>query len=64
MARSHGYVGVQSRGVIALPREPRKRTHLDQPGAQVETIERDDCVLAPSSEVSGWDVRCAAVGQE
>jgi AbrB family looped-hinge helix DNA binding protein len=41
----HGYVGVQSRGVVALPADVRRRLHLDEPGAQVEIIERDDGVL-------------------
>lgn len=30
--RFHGYVSVQSRGVVALPRELRERMHLDDPG--------------------------------
>ncbi|KAA8955861.1 AbrB/MazE/SpoVT family DNA-binding domain-containing protein [Mycobacterium sp.] len=41
----HGFVGVQSRGVVVLPAEVRRRLHLDEPGAQVEIIERDDGVL-------------------
>ena len=41
----HGYVAVQSRGVVALPAEVRRRLHLDDPGAQVEITERDDGVL-------------------
>lgn len=41
----HGYVGVQRRGVIALPAELRQRLHLDEPGAQMEIIERPDGVL-------------------
>ena len=41
----HGYVGLQSRGLIALPSELRRRMHLDEPGAQVEIRERDDGVL-------------------
>ena len=41
----HGYVGVQGRGVLALPAELRRRFHLDQPGAQVEITEREDGVL-------------------
>jgi len=45
MTGFHGYVGVQSRGVIALPTELRRRLHLDEPGAQVEISERDDGVL-------------------
>lgn len=41
----HGYVGVQGRGVVALPAQVRQRLHLDQPGAQVEITEREDGVL-------------------
>lgn len=41
----HGYVGVQRRGLIALPPELRQRLHLDEPGAQVEITERSDGVL-------------------
>lgn len=41
----HGYVGVQARGVVALPAEVRRRLHLDEPGAQVEITERVDGVL-------------------
>jgi len=40
MTGFHGYVGVQSRGVIALPTELRRRLHLDEPGAQVEISAR------------------------
>lgn len=39
------YVGMQSRGTIALPADIRRRLHLDEPGAQVELIERGDGVL-------------------
>lgn len=41
----HGYVGVQRRGVIALPAGLRQRLHLDEPGAQVELTEREDGVI-------------------
>ena len=41
----HGYLGFQSRGVIALPADVRRRLHLDMPGAQVEVTEREDGVL-------------------
>ncbi|NMD45783.1 MAG: AbrB/MazE/SpoVT family DNA-binding domain-containing protein [Propionibacterium sp.] len=41
----HGYVGVQRRGVIALPAGLRHRLHLDEPGAQVEIRERADGVI-------------------
>jgi AbrB family looped-hinge helix DNA binding protein len=41
----HGYITVQTRGVVALPADVRRRLHLDEPGAQVEITERDDGVL-------------------
>jgi AbrB family looped-hinge helix DNA binding protein len=41
----HGYLGVQRRGVIALPADLRQRLHLDEPGAQVEVTERADGVI-------------------
>jgi AbrB family looped-hinge helix DNA binding protein len=57
----HGYVAVQSRGVVALPASLRKRLHLDEPGAQVEITEREDGVLelrptvaVPASEAWFW----------
>lgn len=41
----HGYVSLQSRGLIALPGDLRRRMHLDAPGAQVEITERADGVI-------------------
>src|SRR5659263_435853 len=41
----HGYLSVQSRGVVALPAEVRRRLGLDGPGAQLEITEREDGVL-------------------
>jgi AbrB family looped-hinge helix DNA binding protein len=41
----HGYLSVQSRGVVALPAEVRRRLGLDEPGAQLEITEREDGVL-------------------
>jgi bifunctional DNA-binding transcriptional regulator/antitoxin component of YhaV-PrlF toxin-antitoxin module len=41
----HGFLTMQSRGVIALPPELRRRYQLDRPGAQVEITERPDGVL-------------------
>lgn len=43
--RYHGFVTVQSRGVLAIPRELRQRMHMDEPGAQLELTERDDGVI-------------------
>ncbi len=45
MTGFHGYLGLQSRGLIALPSDLRRRLHLDDPGAQVEVLERDDGVV-------------------
>ncbi len=60
----HGYIGVQSRGVVALPAEVRRRLHLDEPGAQVEITERDDGVLelrsslpVPADQLWFWTER-------
>ncbi|MGI9016715.1 MAG: AbrB/MazE/SpoVT family DNA-binding domain-containing protein [Euzebya sp.] len=43
--RFHGFVSLQSRGTIAVPKALRERLHLDAPGAQVELIEREDGVV-------------------
>lgn len=50
--RFHGYVSMQSRGVLALPRELRERMHLDAPGAQIELIEREDGVIEMRPQVA------------
>lgn len=39
------YLGIQGRGTIALPADVRRRLHLDEPGAQLEMIERADGVI-------------------
>lgn len=44
MSREY-HLSVQSRGTLALPADLRKRHHLDEPGAQVRVVERDDGVL-------------------
>lgn len=51
--RFHGYFGISRRGLIALPSDLRQRLHLDEPGAQLEVIERADGVveLRPSLPV-------------
>jgi bifunctional DNA-binding transcriptional regulator/antitoxin component of YhaV-PrlF toxin-antitoxin module len=40
-----GYAAVQGRGAVALPPELRRKYRLDEPGAQLEIIERDDGVI-------------------
>jgi bifunctional DNA-binding transcriptional regulator/antitoxin component of YhaV-PrlF toxin-antitoxin module len=39
------YLTIQGRGTLALPADVRRRHHLDEPGAQVEVVERDDGVI-------------------
>ncbi len=41
----HGYLSVQTRGVVVLPADVRRRLRLDEPGAQLEITEREDGVL-------------------
>lgn len=38
-------VSIQKRGLVALPPETRRRLSLDEPGAQVRIVERDDGVI-------------------
>jgi AbrB family looped-hinge helix DNA binding protein len=52
VAENHTFVTVQSRGLIAIPTAIRRRFGLDQPGAQVEVIEREgEIVLRPQVAV-------------
>lgn len=42
------FVNIRDRGQISLPASTRKKFHLDEPGAQVEIIEREgEIVLRP-----------------
>jgi len=70
-ATHHGYVAVQRRGLVALPASLRKRLHLDEPGAQVEIVERADGVLelrptlaVPAAEAWFWEERYQAGERE
>jgi hypothetical protein len=45
VAAKSQFLTIQSRGLLALPPDIRRRHHLDEPGAQVELVERDDGVL-------------------
>src|SRR5713226_1813386 len=48
MSEERNFVTVQSRGLIAIPTAIRRHFGLDQPGAQVEVIEREgEIVLRP-----------------
>jgi bifunctional DNA-binding transcriptional regulator/antitoxin component of YhaV-PrlF toxin-antitoxin module len=55
---------MQQRGVLTLPAELRKRHHLDEAGAQMRVVERDDGVIelhpqlpVPADQVWFWSQR-------
>ena len=50
--RYHGFVAIQSRGVVALPKELRQRLHMDEPGAQLELTEREDGVIEMRTQMA------------
>jgi bifunctional DNA-binding transcriptional regulator/antitoxin component of YhaV-PrlF toxin-antitoxin module len=65
------YVTVQSRGTIALPVDLRRRLHLDEPGAQVQIIEREDGMVelrsvlpVPADQHWFWSERWQAMEHE
>ena len=69
--RSHFVTLSPSRGSITLPAEVRHRHRLDEPGAQVEVVERDDGVielhpLLPhrADQAWFWSERWQAMEQE
>ncbi len=43
--RDRHFISLQNRGVLTLPASVRRRYGLDEPGTQVEVVERDDGVL-------------------
>ena len=45
MGNYHGYAAIQGRGTVALPAELRRKYRLDEPGAQLEVVERSDGVI-------------------
>ena len=58
------YLLMQQRGVLTLPAELRKRHHLDEPGAQVRLVEREDGVIelhpelpVPAHQIWFWSAR-------
>lgn len=65
------YVTIQGRGTLALPADVRRRHHLDEPGAQVEIVERDDGVIElhphvpiPADQAWFWTERWQARERE
>ena len=62
---------MQQRGVLTLPAELRKRHHLDEPGAQMHVVERDDGVIelhpqlpVPADQVWFWSQRWQRMERE
>ena len=58
------HLTVQGRGTVALPADIRRRHRLDEPGAQVLLVEREDGVLElhpmvaiPASQAWFWSDR-------
>jgi bifunctional DNA-binding transcriptional regulator/antitoxin component of YhaV-PrlF toxin-antitoxin module len=75
MLRSMGegrvFVALQGRGLIALPADLRRRAGLDQPGAQVEIVERPDGVIelrptiaVPADQAWFWSDRWQRMERE
>lgn len=71
MKQRRWYVAVQTRGVLSLPAELRRRHHLDEAGAQVEINERDDGVIElrpqlpiPADQRWFWTERWQAMERE
>ena len=69
--RTPQYVAVQARGTIALPAGLRRRLHLDEPGAQLAIVERDDGVIelrpalpVPADQRWFWTDRWQAMEHE
>ena len=65
------FVTLQSRGLIALPAGVRARHGLDEPGAQVEVVERADGVIelhprvsVPAEQAWFWTDRWQAMEHE
>jgi AbrB family looped-hinge helix DNA binding protein len=70
MAKTPTFVTVQSRGLIAIPTSIRRHFGLDQPGAQVEVIERENEIIlrphiaVPSDQTWFWTERWQQMERE
>jgi antitoxin MazE len=65
------HIAMQQRGVITLPADLRKRHRLDEPGAQVRVVEREDGVIelhpelpVPADQVWFWSERWQRMERE
>ena len=66
-----GVVSVRKRGVITLPAELRRRLRLEEEGARLEIVERDDgvvelrpSVVIPADQAWFWTERWQAMERE
>jgi bifunctional DNA-binding transcriptional regulator/antitoxin component of YhaV-PrlF toxin-antitoxin module len=64
-------LGFQTRGTLALPADLRRRHNLDQPGAQVRVVEREDGVVelhpltpVPADQAWFWTERWQRMERE
>lgn len=64
-------LGIQRRGILALPADLRRRHNLDKPGAQVRIVEREDGVLelhpltaVPADQAWFWTQRWQQMERE
>lgn len=70
MNEDRTFITVQSRGVIAIPTSIRRHFGLDQPGAQVELIEREGEIIlrphvaVPSDQAWFWTERWQQLERE
>ncbi len=71
MTQSSRFITVQSRGLLALPRDVRARHGLDTPGSQVELVEREDGVIelhahvaVPAEQAWFWSERWQRMERE
>jgi hypothetical protein len=71
MDGAHLFVSVQKRGVLSLPKKVLHRHKLDEPGAQVEVVEREDGVIelhprasVPATQAWFWSERWQAMERE
>lgn len=65
------FITMQARGLLALPRGIRQRHGLDEPGAQVAVVEREDGVIelhphvaVPADQVWFWSERWQQMERE
>jgi len=70
MSDRRSFLSFQQRGLLSLPAETRKRYSLDEPGAQVEMVERDGVielhphVPVPADQQWFWSARWQAMERE